>query len=41
MTLRGLPLVLRAALHDGLTFDPFSAQQHGLTDEGGRRAAAV
>jgi hypothetical protein len=26
MTLRGLPLVLQAALFDGLAFDPFSLQ---------------
>jgi len=27
MTLRGLPLVLQAAVCDGLAFDPFSPQQ--------------
>jgi hypothetical protein len=31
MTLRGLPLVLQAALGDGLAFDPFSLQQDCLT----------
>ena len=30
MTLRGLPLVLQAALGDGLAFDPFSLQQDCL-----------
>ena len=30
MTLRGLPLVLQAALCDGLAFDPFSLQQDYL-----------
>ena len=31
MTLSGLPLVLQAALCDGLAFDPFSLQQDCLT----------
>ena len=30
MTLRGLPVVLQAALCDGLAFDPFSLQQDCL-----------
>jgi hypothetical protein len=30
MTLRSLPLVLQAALCDGLAFDPFSLQQDCL-----------
>jgi hypothetical protein len=30
MTLRGLPLVLQAALSDSLAFDPFSLQQDCL-----------
>ena len=30
MTLRGLPLVLQAALGDGVAFDPFSLQQDYL-----------
>jgi hypothetical protein len=30
MTLRGLPLVVQAALYDGLVFDPFSLQQDCL-----------
>jgi hypothetical protein len=36
MTLRGFPLVLQAALGDGLAFDPFSLQQDYLSASEGR-----
>ena len=38
MMLRGLPLVVQAALGDGLAFDPFSLQQDWHASGEGRLA---